>query len=769
MAVSCRSGAGAQLGSGAPGCSQTSPGQGESGTTFTGGGPAGGSAGWWILCLHGGRFPADTTCWRHSHAPSWVLAGGHTRARPSTNRPGVRGWAGESGRLADAGEIPLDFHKSHAPGSTAIPSMRGGSGGRNRKSGSAGEMAGQSGSGRNGGRAGSAGRAGQAGSSDPETGVGAHNDPEARSHGGDHGAGPSGRGTQEIPETGDVPEQLPSPTFRTDGNLPQGSAGLDPPLAPGVAGADPSLSTYEHLISDLFERVRVACRSDPATRTLQDAQSQGQTSTRGLWWKGNRLYIPANNGALVEDLLYWHHDVPWCAHRGVNKTVELVKRQFWWKGMDKDIGSYVKSCIKCQANKPDRRVKRPPLTPLSPPGVAWKQLGVDLVVDLPKTTDGHNAICVFVCHLTKMVRLVPTQTTLDAKGFIRLFIREVFPHYGMPEVIVSDRGTQWNNDLFQGMCEALGIQLKMSTAYHPQTNGLVERQNEVVSAALRHYVAADHKDWDQYLPFVEFAINSSHHEALGCSPFSLNRIRVPTDPFQILTGLDECRSSLGHTMGVSQLAGNAGARTAIQAEEQYQHARRCVQIAKDQMKARHDKQALNLHLYRPGDQVWFSMRNVSLRHPSLRHKLVPKFIGPVDVLEVKGRSAVLLQLPAALHQIHPTVSVTCIKPYHPRSGCDAPPVLIEGLEEWEVEQITGHHKLKSRRKGGLNLVEFRAQWKGSYEDSWHELCDFEHSIQLVEHYLRNACSKSERKHILRLLTPTELKLLSKDLRAVAAN
>lgn len=157
-----------------------------------------------------------------------------------------------------------------------------------------------------------------------------------------------------------------------------------------------------------------------------------------------------------------------------------MKRQFWWPGMDLDITEYVKSCVQCQVNKPDRQPTKPPLTPLSPPDVAWKQMGVDLVVDLPVTQEGYNAICVFVCHLTKMVRLVATRTTLPATGFASLFMKEVFPHYGLPENLISDRGPQWNSEMFQAMCDTLGIKLKLSTAYHPQTNGLVERTNEVV-------------------------------------------------------------------------------------------------------------------------------------------------------------------------------------------------------------------------------------------------------------------------------------------------
>ena len=147
----------------------------------------------------------------------------------------------------------------------------------------------------------------------------------------------------------------------------------------------------------------------------------------------------------------------------------------------------------------------------------------------------------------------------------------------------------------------------------------VERNNEVVGAALRHYVAADHKDWNEYLPYVEFAINGAYHEAIKATPFSLNRICIPRNPFNVLTGMDEMRSPLAHTMGVSQVRELAGIRTAVQAKAQFDWARQCVQMAKDKMKEVFVKQRLNLLLYAVHDLVSFNIRHVALRHPTARH------------------------------------------------------------------------------------------------------------------------------------------------------
>jgi hypothetical protein len=179
------------------------------------------------------------------------------------------------------------------------------------------------------------------------------------------------------------------------------------------------------------------------------------------------------------------------------------------------------------------------------------------------------------------------------------------------------------------------------------------------------------------------------------------------------------------------------------------------------MKAAYDRNA-KPHLYDVGQLVWFNVRNLGLRHPARRHKLMPKYIGPVKVLEVIGINAVRLELPDSL-KIHPTVSVTLVKPFLPRPGVDAPPVIINGVEEWEVEAVVEHHVVLSRRKGGRHFAEFKVRWKGDFEDSWHEFSDFEHSLDTLERYLMTVCTKAARLQIYKALQPAEIARLSRAL------
>jgi hypothetical protein len=120
---------------------------------------------------------------------------------------------------------------------------------------------------------------------------------------------------------------------------------------------------------------------------------------------------------------------------------------------------------------------------------------------------------------------------------------------------------------------------------------------------------------------------------------------------------------------------------------------------------------------------------------------------------------VTLDLPTAL-KIHPTVSVSQIKPYYPRTGIQLPPVTIDDNLEWELEDITDHRLVRSKKKNTPALVQFKVVWKGSAEDTWHEFPDLHHCLETLEQYLLNRCSDAKRSAILKALLPDQCKMLS---------
>ena len=146
---------------------------------------------------------------------------------------------------------------------------------------------------------------------------------------------------------------------------------------------------------------------------------------------------------------------------------------------------------------------------------------MDLIVKLPKTDRGHESILGFVDRLSKMVHIIPTVESLDALGFARHFRDWILRLHGMPGSVLSDRGPQFNNLFWKEVNALTGMKRKLSSAYHPQTDGQTERTNRTLEEMLRAYVQPDQNDWDEHLACAEFAINNSWQESVKNTPFFL--------------------------------------------------------------------------------------------------------------------------------------------------------------------------------------------------------------------------------------------------------
>jgi hypothetical protein len=146
---------------------------------------------------------------------------------------------------------------------------------------------------------------------------------------------------------------------------------------------------------------------------------------------------------------------------------------------------------------------------------------MDFITDL-LISNGFDSIFVVVDQgLSKGVILCPCNKTIDAEGTIKLYIDNVFIQYGLPDVIISDRGPQFASNVFNGIFDAIGVKHRMSTAYHPQTDGQTERYNQELEAYLHIYCAYRPDEWSSKLSLAQFAHNARTHEAIKQSPFQL--------------------------------------------------------------------------------------------------------------------------------------------------------------------------------------------------------------------------------------------------------
>ena len=196
----------------------------------------------------------------------------------------------------------------------------------------------------------------------------------------------------------------------------------------------------------------------------------------GLMLKEGKVYVPKDEALRVE-IIRLHHDTPMGGHGGQWKTAEMVTRNFWWPGVTREVKQYVEGCNACQCNK--NRTEQPAgkLMPNSIPNKAWTHILADFITKLP-LVQGYNSILVVVDWFTKIVHFVPTIEKTMAEGLARLFRDNVWQLYRLPKSIISDRGPQFVAGLMRELNEMLGIKTKLSTAFHPQTNGQTERMNQ---------------------------------------------------------------------------------------------------------------------------------------------------------------------------------------------------------------------------------------------------------------------------------------------------
>uniref|UniRef100_A0A0W0FN80 Putative reverse transcriptase-rnase h-integrase n=1 Tax=Moniliophthora roreri TaxID=221103 RepID=A0A0W0FN80_MONRR len=134
-------------------------------------------------------------------------------------------------------------------------------------------------------------------------------------------------------------------------------------------------------------------------------------------------------------------------------------------------------------------------------------MGVDLITGLPES-QGYDAIIIYVNLYSKQVHVLPTVTTLNAKGVADIHYREIFRLHGIPYKFVSDRGPQFAAQVTQALHKHLGIQAGLTTAYHPSANGQTEQANQEIEQFLRLFVSKRQDDWVDWLPTAEFILNS---------------------------------------------------------------------------------------------------------------------------------------------------------------------------------------------------------------------------------------------------------------------
>src|SRR5688500_18227987 len=213
-----------------------------------------------------------------------------------------------------------------------------------------------------------------------------------------------------------------------------------------------------------------------------------------------------------EGLMYMMHDNELSGHFGIEATIERIKEKYYWKNMRKDIEQYVKSCWECQMRgKPQGENRLQPIQV----GEPFETIGIDIVGPLKETTRGNKYIIVAIDYFTKWPESAAAKEA-TAQEVVDFIWKDIICRHGCPKKIISDRGTHFNNQLMENLMERMGINHRLSTPYHPETNGSVERFNRILCQAL---AKLGEDDWDLHIPSVLYAYRTKRNKSTKLKPF----------------------------------------------------------------------------------------------------------------------------------------------------------------------------------------------------------------------------------------------------------
>ena len=254
-----------------------------------------------------------------------------------------------------------------------------------------------------------------------------------------------------------------------------------------------------------------------------------QLSDEDTWAECHQIVLPTSLRTPVMEVA--HQGLS--GHLGIRKTYLRLLNEFYWPNMKKDVAEYVKSCHTCQTvGKPNETIPPYPLQPIKVPCEPFSKLIIDIVGPLPKTKKGNQYILTTLCPTTRYPDAFPLKN-ISAK-VVANTLTNMFTTFGIPEEIQSDRGSNFTSSLFTEVLKLLGIKQTLSTAYHPQSQGALERFHQTMKSMLRKFCCEEDRDWDEGLQFLLFAIRETPSESLGVSPFQLLFGRKVRGPLKVI-------------------------------------------------------------------------------------------------------------------------------------------------------------------------------------------------------------------------------------------
>ncbi|KAE8180397.1 hypothetical protein CF336_g9303 [Tilletia laevis] len=417
-----------------------------------------------------------------------------------------------------------------------------------------------------------------------------------------------------------------------------------------------------------------------------------------------KLCVPENK---VSTIIHEFHNSPRAGHPSSRRTIDALQETFAFPDLAKRVNQHVRTCFECQTNKSRHHHPYGQLQPIFSPAEVFHTLGIDFVVSLAPSAEGHfDAITVMSDKFSKFALFWSSKTTDSARQTAERFLTHAYPWTGLPRRLISDRDPKFTSEFWRELVRALDIQHSMSTAYHPQTDGQVERLNQQLAALLRHTVALDQHDWPKHLPTAMMAYNRTKHESTGQSPYEIVFGRQPRIfPLNLITQ----RFSEPAIQDLSDLfALHQDVQTQIDHAQQHQ-------------KASYDQRHQD---WRPKEGDWVLLSSAHYRahlDPTQRAKakLGAKFLGPFKVLREVTAGAYELEVPSWF-RAHNIISIQALEPFHGDAAAVTPRPILGTKEEGahKERRVQGYLARRPTRFLEGQRFDYLVNWAGDIRPTW---------------------------------------------------
>ena len=317
----------------------------------------------------------------------------------------------------------------------------------------------------------------------------------------------------------------------------------------------------------------------------------------------------------MQEIIELAHGTPLAGHLGVRKTCQKVLQHLYWPRLKSDVAQYCRSCHICQVvGKPNQKIPPAPLLPIPAFEEPFSRILIDCVGPLPKTKAGHQYLLTIMCTSTRFPEAIPLRN-IKTPAIVKALVK-FFTLVGLPKIIQSDQGSNFMSRVFQQVVHQLGIQQLKSSAYHPESQGALERFHQTLKNMIRTFCLQYEKDWDDGVHLLLFAAREAVQESLGFSPFELVFGHTVRGPLKLVKEkwLDE-HTDLNLLDYVSKFKEKLYYACKV-AQDNLKHVQH-------RMKVWYDKNA-KVRIFQPGDKVLVFL-------PVPGQPLKAKYCGPYEI------------------------------------------------------------------------------------------------------------------------------------------